>query len=96
MDANPKVYWAGTDIGVLFGVSGATVSAWLARYHPNRSAAEIAKAPTCPQPDIVLGVARPNAGWDPAREGEWRDWYASRPGPGAGGGRPRKEPTPIS
>ncbi len=88
MPGEPTLYWGPADIGDLFGVSGATVSTWLQRYHKDRTAAEIAKAPTFPAPDIVLGVTRPNLGWHPSREAEIRAWHAARPGPGAGGGRP--------
>lgn len=90
-EEKPKQYWGVAEIGVLFGVKGHTVDVWMRRYGPERTAAELAKAPAYPQPDIVLGVGRPNVGWDPAREQEWRDWKASLPGQGAGGGRPRKD-----
>jgi hypothetical protein len=90
MADKPLRYWSVTEIGELFGVSGHTVDVWRRRYGLNRTAAEIAKAPTFPEPDMVLGVSRPNAGWLPEREAELRAWHAARPGQGAGGGRPRK------
>ena len=95
MANEPTLYWGPAEIGKLFGVPHGTVHGWLQRYHPGRTAAEIAKAPSCPEPDIVLGVERPQRGWHPNREPEWRAWYASRPGPGAGGGRPPRNVTAL-
>ncbi len=83
----PKVYFSPADIGAWFGVSAGTVAKWVSRYGPDRSDDEIAKAPTSPQPDIQLGTTRPNYGWDPAREQEWRDWHKARPGRGNHGPR---------
>lgn len=92
--SKPKVYWSTADIAALFSVPNHTVSMWLVRYGPDRTAAEIAKAPVCPQPDIILGVGRPNAGWDPdTAEARWRTWRESLPGRGAGGGRPPRQHT---
>jgi Homeodomain-like domain len=87
----PAQYWSVTEIGALFGVSGHTVDVWRRRYSPGRAEAEIQKAPAFPEPDIVLGVSRSLAGWSPERPREIREWYASRPGQGAGVGRPRKD-----
>ncbi len=89
------VYWGVGEIGALFGVPGQTVDVWRRRYGPNRTAEQLAKGPTCPAPDIVIGISRPIAGWHPSREQEWRHWHASRPGAGAGGGRKRKEPSVV-
>lgn len=67
-----------------FGVEPKTVTKWLNRYaytHP------------CPPPDAEIGDGDGAIrGWLPDREAEWRAWHASRPGRGAGGGRPRKRP----
>jgi hypothetical protein len=87
----PVQYWGVTEIGALFGVKGHTVDVWIRRYGPDRTPEETAKAPTFPAPDAIFGVTRPLAGWLPSREAELREWYASRPGQGAGGGRPRKD-----
>jgi hypothetical protein len=40
-----------------------------------------------PVPDVTVGRT---PGWSKKREPEWRQWHASRPGQGAGGGRPRR------
>jgi hypothetical protein len=85
-------YWGVAEIGALFGVLGQTVDVWRRRYGPYRTPEQVKKAPTCPQPDIVIGTTRPIASWHPSRAQEWRRWHASRPGSGAGGGRNRKEP----
>lgn len=79
--------WGVGEIGELFGVNGHTVDVWFRRYGPDRSEAQIAKAPTFPAPDVVIGLSRPLKGWNPNREAEIRAWHASRPGSGAGGGR---------
>ena len=42
--------------------------------------------PSFPEPDITLSG---RSGW---REAKIRAWIASRPGRGAGGGRPRRKP----
>lgn len=67
-----------TAVGALFGVDRRTVAVWRGRYadtHP------------CPAPDAMTG---PTPGWLPERADEWREWHRTRPGQGAGGGRPRK------
>lgn len=88
-ESKTPVYVTVADIAAYFGVSDKTVHSWRARYGPGRDAAAIAKAPTCPQPDIHVGVQRPLAAWRVERLREWDDWKESLPGPGAGGGRPR-------
>ncbi len=89
-ETKPKQYLGVTDIGRWFGVKGHTVDVWKRRYGPDRAPEEISKAPSFPVPDVVIAIDRPIVGWDPAREDEIRAWHASRPGSGAGGGRPRK------
>ncbi|HEX5543662.1 MAG TPA: hypothetical protein VFX60_19265 [Micromonospora sp.] len=42
-----------------------------------------------PAPDGHIGGRR---WWHPSRKGEILAWKAARPGPGAGGGRPRTQP----
>jgi hypothetical protein len=69
-------------------VDAALVQTWRNRYGPNRTAEEIAKAPTCPQPVMSVGVRRPIDVWLPGQLPQWDAWYDSRPGQGAGGGRP--------
>jgi hypothetical protein len=71
----PIRYDSAAEIAALFGVQPGTVDTWRARY------------PDFPQPDVYVGRF---AGWLPGREAELRAWEASRPGRGAGGGRPRK------
>ncbi len=82
-------FLSAADIAAHFGVPAATVQTWRSRYGPDRPAAEIVKAPVCPQPDAVLGLRKPQAGWQAGRLAEWEAWRASLPGRGAGGGRPR-------
>jgi len=72
---DPIRYNSAADIAALFGVLPGTVETWRARY------------PDFPQPDAYVGRY---AGWLPGREPELKAWEASRPGRGAGGGRPRK------
>lgn len=67
-------------VGQWFGVPGTTVSKWIGRY---------AETHPCPKPDATID-GRP--GWLPGSESAWRTWEASRPGRGAGGGRPRRQP----
>jgi hypothetical protein len=84
------VYLSAADIADHFGdIEAKTVHTWRARYGPDRSPEAIAKAPTCPQPDMYLGRRKPQAGWREDRLPEWDAWRASLPGSGAGGGRPR-------
>lgn len=85
------VYLSVADIAEHFGVAVDTVLHWRARYGPDRTAAELAKAPACPQPDIGLGVKRTMAGWRPERLADWDAWRKTLPGRGAGGGRPPKQ-----
>lgn len=64
-----------------FGVKPETVTKWMLRH------------PGYPEPDVTISPGRngrPDQGWLPEREAEWREWKASLPGQGAGGGRPRK------
>jgi hypothetical protein len=71
-----------------FVVNAALVQTWRSRYGPDRSAEEIAKAPSCPEPVMQVGVRKPVDVWLAAQLPQWGAWYASRPGQGAGGGRP--------
>lgn len=59
-----------------FGVTRQTVQHWR-------------RNPTFPEPDAVTGDV---PGWLPGRMAEIKEWHARRPGQGAGGGRPRKNP----
>ncbi|MFD8493295.1 hypothetical protein [Amycolatopsis sp. NPDC059657] len=66
------------EIAGWFDVTHRTVATWRSRYagsHP------------FPEPDVITGRT---PGWAPAREREIREWEKARPGPGVGGGRPRK------
>jgi hypothetical protein len=76
----PIQYMSAADIAALFDVNPGTVEKWRQRYDD------------FPVPDAVIGIGhgRPILGWLPGREDGLRAWYASRPGQGAGGGRPRK------
>jgi len=87
-------YEGASTVGRWLGVSKAVVQTWLHRYTTDRTAAERAKAPSCPEPDVVVIGAdgRETAGWKPARRAEWEAWRASLPGAGAGGGRPPRQP----
>ncbi|GLY38971.1 hypothetical protein Amsp01_049950 [Amycolatopsis sp. NBRC 101858] len=67
------------EIGTWFNVSHRAVANWRTRYaedHP------------FPEPDAVTGRT---PGWSRERREEIERWEAARPGPGVGGGRPRKE-----
>jgi len=89
--AGPVRYLDVGDIAAEFGVDTNTVHGWRRRYSASRTAEQIAKAPTFPDPDIIVGLGEHGiAGWHPDRVQDIRTWHASRPGPGAGGGRPRK------
>lgn len=73
---SPIRYNSAGDIAALFGVLPGTIETWRKRY------------PDFPEPDAYVGRS---AGWLPSRETELRAWEASRPGRGAGGGRPRRQ-----
>lgn len=73
----PLRYDSAADLAALFGVQPGTVEKWRRRY------------PDFPAPDAYVG---PFAGWLPSRHPELRAWEKARPGKGAGGGRPRKDP----
>lgn len=79
------VYLSVADIADHFGVAANTAHSWRTRYRPGRSLAETAKAPVCPQPDVLVGVGKPVAGWRQDRMAEWDAWHASLPGKGSGG-----------
>jgi len=68
-------YMSQTDVARALGVARNTVTVWRARY------------PDFPRPDATVGGV---PGWLPRRLAEIRAWRDSRPGQGAGGGRPRK------
>ena len=70
-------YLSQADIARELGVARHTVTVWRARYAD------------FPEPDVLVGGA---PGWLAGRRGEIRAWLESRPGQGAGGGRPRKDP----
>lgn len=70
-------YLGTSDIAEWFGVDRATIVQWRRRY------------PDFPAPDAAISST---AGWLPQRKAEIVAWEASRPGRGAGGGRPRKAP----
>jgi hypothetical protein len=72
----PVHYDSAADIAALFGVKPGTVETWRARYAG------------FPVPDAYVGRF---AGWLPSRQEEIRAWEASRPGRGAGGGRPPRQ-----
>jgi predicted DNA-binding transcriptional regulator AlpA len=71
----PVIYHGAAELAALFGVKPGTIDTWRKRY------------PDFPEPDAFTGRV---AGWLPSREAEMRAWRASRPGRGAGGGRPRR------
>lgn len=93
----PVGYMNVTDIGNLFQppVASSTVQNWrLRRYSRDDNPERIAGADPFPDPCIVLGLGEHGiVGWHPDRAGEIIAWNATRPGRGAGGGRPRKEAT---
>lgn len=84
----PVIYLGAAEVAALFGVQPDTIGTWRRRY------------PDFPEPDAYTGrparcepdddAAGRVAGWLPSREVELRAWERSRPGRGAGGGRPRK------
>lgn len=84
-----EVYLSTADLAVHFGVAASTMHGWRSRYRPGRDAEALRAAPSCPQPDVYVGVGKPQAGWKQDRLPEWDEWHASMPGQGAGGGRPR-------
>lgn len=71
-------YLDANGVGEWLGVSGTQIARWRSRYQHTLP---------CPEPDAMTGRT---PGWLPERESEWRAWEASRPGQGAGGGRPPK------
>jgi hypothetical protein len=73
------VYLSIGDIGRELGVSENTSAGWISRYDD------------WPEPDVTVGLKKPVKGWKRERLPEWRTWLDSRPGRGAGGGRPRKD-----
>lgn len=79
--AGPVRYHSAADLAALFGVQPGTIEKWRGRY------------PDFPAPDAYVG---PFAGWLPSREDDLRAWERSRPGQGAGGGRPRRAPPPTA
>src|SRR5580704_15044573 len=83
------VYLSVADIAGHFGVAANTVHSWRTRYRPGRSLEETAQAPVPPQPDVYVGVGKPQAGWRQDRISEWDEWRDKLPGQGAGSGRPR-------
>lgn len=70
------VYLAVSDLADHFGVAANTVHSWRTRYRPGRSLAEAARVPACPQPDVVVGLKHPQAGWLRERLAEWDEWRA--------------------
>jgi hypothetical protein len=70
------------DIGRELGVSENTARGWLSRYSD------------WPEADVTVGLTHPARGWRRTRLPEWKSWKASRPGRGAGGGRPRNPARP--
>jgi hypothetical protein len=69
------------------------VAAWLG-VPPGTLAKAMERRPGYPHPDATITPGRsrdgkPDEGWLPGRRAEWELWWASRPGRGAGGGRPR-------
>ena len=76
--SGPIRYHSAADLAALFGVKPGTIETWRSRHKD------------FPAPDAYVGRY---AGWLPFREAELRAWAASRPGRGAGGGRPRKDAT---
>jgi len=75
----PVRYNSAADLAALFGVQPGTVETWRQRYA------------NFPEPSAYIGRV---AGWLSSREAELRAWEASRPGRGAGGGRPRRPTSP--
>jgi len=69
-------YLSQADVARELGVARNTVTVWRARYAD------------FPAPDVTIGRA---PGWLPARLPEIRAWMGTRPGQGAGGGRPRND-----
>jgi len=69
-------YLSQADIARELGVARHTVNIWRTRYTD------------FPEPDVVVGDA---PGWLADRLAEIRAWKDSRPGQGAGGGRPRRD-----
>lgn len=68
------------------GVTRHAVDKWLDRYPPD----EKDGAHPFPAPDVEIdGVP----GWAEDRLDEIRQWRAGMPGRGAGGGRPRRQPS---
>jgi hypothetical protein len=69
-------YLTQADLARELGVARHAIGVWRHRY------------PDFPEPDETIGRS---SGWLPSRVDEIRAWMASRPGQGAGGGRPRTE-----
>lgn len=76
----PAAYLGVRGLADALGVSRHAVDKWRARYP--------AGAPLAfPEPDVRIDST---PGWAPNRVDEIRGWRASLPGPGVGGGRPRR------
>jgi hypothetical protein len=78
----PVEYLDLASVAAQLGVKANTVYQWRLRYRD--------REPRFPAPDVTLGSRE---GWRADRIGEFRVWMASRPGQGAGGGRPKKSRT---
>jgi hypothetical protein len=74
-----------TAVAALIGVQPKTISQYLTE---SREGGRYAKHPF-PMPDGHIGKG---PWWRRERERDIKAWAAARPGPGAGGGRPRKTP----
>jgi hypothetical protein len=67
-----------------FGVTRPAVAHWMER-HPNFPAPDVRIRQPSANPTGQVSFVY---GWRPEREVEIREWERSRPGQGAGGGRP--------
>ncbi|WP_435109932.1 hypothetical protein [Nocardiopsis synnemataformans] len=75
-------YLGPADLGRKLGVTTAAIGVWLDRYPPGSDS-------PAPAPDVAVGGT---LGWREERLPEWEAWRKQRPGQGAGGGRPRRQP----
>jgi transposase len=69
-------YMSQAELARELGVGKSTVNVWRTRYGD------------FPEPDVIVGEA---PGWLAERLPEILRWKESRPGQGAGGGRPRRD-----
>jgi len=86
MTREPVRYYGAGGVAAWLGVKPELVTKWLGRY--------ASTAWPTPEPDALAIPGRHGEAdslWLESRKDDWLAWEASRPGRGAGGGRPRSD-----